>query len=327
MYQHVGLIGKTICNRQPILTMHQRQPRARAVSVEFARVKRAVIEQITIGCAVFGVVRVARDKFINVFKARVVPGVNHHATVRGQCMKRALVCAAAECGALDRFGHRVVGINFNDPAEAVELVRMLVDIESFVELMPAIAGARPHTITCLTRVGFANWLGEMTVNIFFASKICAPWSEAIGAIRVGAQHFNARRVGSCPHQCRSACRTTDRYRRVRGNATCVSGRAHHFPLTSLALNLNDRAADGVLCFPEFFRRPGQHAIWIQQSLVKIFVVHDQQAMIGIVRAERQREKMHAIVMHARLHGLVCGAIGRIWFERWPIGYRIAPCKK
>ena len=74
-------------------------------------------------------------------------------------------------------------------------------------------------------------------------------------------------------------------------------------------------------------RPGQHAIWIQQSLVKIFVVHDQQAMIGIVRAGRQREKMHAIVMHARLHGLVRGGIGRIRFERWPIGYRIAPCKK
>jgi hypothetical protein len=53
------------------------------------------------------------------------------------------------------------------------------------------------------------------------------------------------------------------------------------------------------------------AVGVQQRLVGVLVVHHEQAALA---AGVEREEVHAVVVHAGLHGLVVGAVARVGRE-------------
>ena len=112
------------------LAVHQGQPAHLAVRSKRGDVKGAAVEQIAVRLAVAGSNAPVGDELVDVFHARVVAGVERDAAVVAHRVGRAFVRGAAERGALHRGVVRVVGIDLDDPAEAVRLVRLLVDVEA-----------------------------------------------------------------------------------------------------------------------------------------------------------------------------------------------------
>jgi hypothetical protein len=49
----------------------------------------------------------------------------------------------------------------------------------------------------------------------------------------------------------------------------------------------------------------------EQPVIVVLVIHREQTMRGRRRAVRQRIELHAIVMHARLQGLVCRRVAGV----------------
>ena len=69
------------------------------------------------------------------------PDVDDDAAVAGLLHPRALVLDAAERGALDRRRLGIERVDLDDPAEAVRLVGLDVDVEPRVGRVPEVAGA------------------------------------------------------------------------------------------------------------------------------------------------------------------------------------------
>lgn len=123
-YQHVGLIGKSFVRSEAIFAVGQVQSIAAAVAVELGDVKRAVIEQISIGLGIARVNAIAADEFVEVFETLVVAPVNGDSAIRCQARRRAFMFNATQCGALDRRRSRIERIDLDDPTKAIHFVRL-----------------------------------------------------------------------------------------------------------------------------------------------------------------------------------------------------------
>ena len=108
----------------------QRQPAQRALVVELGDGQDAVVEQVAIGGRVVRRKLLRGDKAVDVLEGLVVTRIDDDAAVRGDDAGRGFVFEAAQRGALDRRRFPIVGVDLDDPAEAVRLVRILLDVEA-----------------------------------------------------------------------------------------------------------------------------------------------------------------------------------------------------
>src|SRR5262245_56919954 len=119
---------------------------------------------------------------------------------------------AAEHGVLHRNGSRVEGIYFHDPAEAVRLVRLLIDVEAILEFAPglpeagnAVTGIALVLIAAETLGPGAAWHAmvrpEIAVEILLGGQVSAPRRLASGAIVERAENGLARRIHRPSSRC------------------------------------------------------------------------------------------------------------------------------
>src|SRR4028118_1836457 len=97
---------------------------------------------------------------------------------------------AARGRALLGRGIRIHGIDFDDPAEAVRLVRLLCEVEALVPLAPGVAIAR-HAITLVIahlRMIVGKLAPEVAVDVLLAGYPSTPGSDAAGTIVEHAEH-------------------------------------------------------------------------------------------------------------------------------------------
>ena len=140
---HVGLTVKSVGRRQRTLTVNQRQPAHLAVGLEARGIERPAVEQVAVRLRSRGIVFAIGDELVDVFHARIVARVEGDAPVVADRMGRALVRRTAERSALDRRGLRIVRIDLDDPAEAVRLVALLVEVEAIEIPAPGFVAAAP----------------------------------------------------------------------------------------------------------------------------------------------------------------------------------------
>ena len=141
------------------------------------------------------------DELVDVFEAGVVAGVADDGAVIGDVDVAGLVLEAAHGGVLDRGGVRVGGVDLHHPAEAVELVGFLGEVEAVVEALPLALGRALRGIKALdVFLGLALDLGLVGVGpvlleVLFAGEEGAPRGDAAGAVVQGAADLLAARVG------------------------------------------------------------------------------------------------------------------------------------
>ena len=143
--QHLGLVGKAVLRRQPVLAVHQRQPFAVPSASKRATYSVPLVQQRAVGGRIGCVVAAVGNVLVEVLVALVVTAVEGDAVVGAHHVGHVLVLEAPHRGALDRHALRVPGIDLDDPAEAVRLVRVRREVEARVGLVPAVAeaGAAP----------------------------------------------------------------------------------------------------------------------------------------------------------------------------------------
>ena len=315
---HFALVGKAVRSRQRPLAVHQRQPAPSAVGVEARDMERAMVEQLAIrlrralaaGGRLHGV---ARDELVDVFEPGVFARIHHRTLVARQRNPRSFMCGAAERGALDGRGVRVHRVDLDDPAEAVEFVRVFARVEAFIVFRPAVKTGLANAPALLVRIGRVAAI-EVEREVLFARQVGAPGRDAAGAVVQRAQHGAAGRVGGGAHQRVAGRRAAHREGRIGGEAARVNRRPHHRPagLAGLAgsgapFHLDHRDTMRGLCLANLLGAPGLEAVAVQQAVVGVFVVHCQQptprAVEGVV--------MNAVVVHAHLHRLVGRAVAAV----------------
>src|SRR5699024_1884116 len=140
------------------------------------------------------------EELVDVLEALVVAHVADDGAVVGDVDLAGLVLEAAQCGVLDRGGLRVGGVEFDDPEEAVRLVRLLGDVEAVVVLLPAavrhvvldgVAGVLAHQIIVVELVDAAAVLVDVPLD----GEHGAARGDAAGAVVEGALDVHAGRVG------------------------------------------------------------------------------------------------------------------------------------
>ena len=130
--------------------VHERQPLAAAVVVELRDVQRAVVERALALRAQLPPGSVA-DELVQVVAVLVVAAVDDDAAL-ALGAGRALVLDAAERGALHGRRGRVERIDLDHPAEVVELVAVLRQVEARLGLVPVVAEADVgHAVARLER--------------------------------------------------------------------------------------------------------------------------------------------------------------------------------
>ena len=296
-----------------------------------------------VGGAVGRVVLGARDELVDVFVALVIAGIDREGVVRTDDAFGVFVLHATECGALDRLALRIEGVDLDHPAEAVRLIAVLIQVETRIGMVPAIAEAiLVDAVTVLERgrhegrviddqAGAVGRTGRGTViavPVLFAGQEGVPGGVAGGAVVVGAQNLCAGAVGGGLHQIVTGGRAADFHRRIRGDATAIDRGAHDAPAVAGLAHFDDRDAHcclrgANLCRGDVFR--GQRGVVMQDAFVGVLIVDTQHA--AIIRqpaAGCEREEVHAINVHAVLLNLLGFGLGAGRVKLGAIRDRVAP---
>ena len=204
----------------------------------------------------------------------------------------------------------IVGINFNNPTKAVGFVGVLRSIKTSIVLVPTVAAAAFFQTPAFFVI--AEFVATIKVidKVFFRGKVSAPRCNATGAIIEGAQDHTACGVGGCFHE-RVACSGATQFGACGGsNASCVFRRVNDLPLSAFVLHFNNGHAMCSLRLANLLGTPIGHAIFEQQTVVHVLVVHGQQtafrAFQGVV--------MNAIVVHSNLGFLLGSGVTGVVFE-------------
>ncbi len=277
------------------MSEHERQPSDAAVGVESRDRQRSFRQEPHIRGAIVGIVSSVGDEAIDIVEAGIVAAIDDDAAILVEDALGAFVAEAAERGVLHRHRMRIERIDLDDPAEAVRLVRLLVDIEAVDELAPGLPQAR-HAVA-LIALGLsaaearrrlaalrAEFAPEIAVEIFLGGEIGAPRRDPSGAIVERAEDVPARRIGARLHPLMTGRRSIDGHRRVGGADAAVVGAVEHGAPPILALRDLD---DGDAMGRHFDRdQLGRHVGKADQVLAGDAGEHDLLVGIFVIDAEK-----------------------------------------
>ena len=147
------------------------------------------------------------------------------------------------------------------------------------------------------------------MEILFPGQDRAPGRPAAGAIVDHAEHFLAGCVSRSLQPIVASHGAANLHLGVQCDAAIVFAAVHGLPRTTFLLDLDDRAAVRFkfdrcgLC-----RRSRRRCLRIGEARehhvrVGVFVVHEQQAVLAVVRAGRQRQVADEVAIVAELLGL------------------------
>jgi hypothetical protein len=227
---------------------------------------------------------------------------------------------------------RIVGIDLDDPAEAIGLVRLLVEVEAVEILAPGIGDDATEPIALGQHlVGMLGAIArEVEVEILLAGQPRPPRRLAAGAVVEHAQHLGAGGIGRRLHPGVARRRAGDAHRRVGIDAASVAAAVDDLPAATLSSDLDHRAAVcghldrglrlvGAQARLAALADAGQHQVG-----VRVLVVDHHQEAVARRVAGRQRMQAEEVVVVAELQRLRGAAqFGRI--IRCGAGqHRIAP---
>src|SRR5690606_14138043 len=142
-------------------------------------------------------------KSIEEFAAFVIAEINDHFAVLGDDKFGIFMLEAAERGALFRRRGGIFGIDFNDIAESVWLVRVLADIKARLHAGPAIPPVLVANAIARHRGGGGVGLiaaRKITVEVFLAGEVGAPRRPAVAAVVERAKRAGAGGIRFRLHQ-------------------------------------------------------------------------------------------------------------------------------
>src|SRR4029453_7613133 len=203
-------------------------------------------------------------------EAGVVTAIDNHAAIHVEHAFGPFVAKPAKCRVL--YGHVfwVEGIDLDDPAEAVRLVRLLVDVEPVLKFAPRLPEPR-YAITLVAfdlraaevlrqLAAYKLRIGpEITVEVLFSGEIGAPRCHAAGAIVERAEDARAGWIGTGLKPVMTRRGAVDRREGgERTDAAVIAAVEHRMPLAVLPRNLDDAdAMRGHLDLNQFRRHVGE----------------------------------------------------------------------
>ena len=228
-------------------------------------------------------------------------------------VSRALVRRTAERGALDWRGLRIVRIDLDDPAEAVRLVALLVEVEA-IEMPPPgfVAAASRNTVPLARRRlrTLRRIADEVVLEVLFRSEHRSPGGGAASAVVERAEHSRARGVRRRLHAWVARCGTRYAHLRVSRDAAVIAAVVDHAPTVALLRDLDDRKAlRRHLDFALLAGQIGQalHSGKAKRSAV-VLVVHAEEPACRRARPARQRHISDEIVVGTELLLLLGAAL-------------------
>ena len=279
----VGLGREPVGRRQRTLTLDEREPLAGAVVVEPRRVEETAVQQRRRRGPVRRVVPVGGHELVEVLEAGVVPHVDHRPTVPRQDHRRALVRVPSERGVLDRGRGRIVGIDLDDPAEPVRLVRLLREVEPVLVEAPGHVPAPPRNAVSSVELPGARVGGlapEVVVDVLLGGEDRAPGRDTAGAVVQCPQDPRAGRIRAGPHERVPRRRSPEHH----GRGACdpaVQGRVpHDAPLAPSAAHDLDHG-EAVRGDLDLAHLPGPLGLPVpggpHQLRARVLVVHAEKA--------------------------------------------------
>ncbi len=268
-----------------------------------------MIEQVPVGRVAAGAHPVAADELVNEFEPRIVTHVDGHTAVCRERAGGAFGAFAAERGALHRRGRGVHRVDLDHPAEAVRFMGVFRQVETLVETVPVhpLAAGQGGVATRGGIGGCDSGLvgPEIAVEVLFAGQVGAPGRDAHRAVGQGAEHLPARGIRRGLQQGVAGRRAADGHRRATVNSPGVARRENLLPAFRLAFDFDHRHAHRMQRLHDLVACGRFGAVAVELALVGVFVV-DHQQRPPTVRSEREEE--HAVVVHARLGGLLLGGV-------------------
>ena len=208
--------------------------------VELGDVEVAAAQELLVGAPVgIGVVLELRHELVDVVEGLIVTHVADDRAVVGDADVATLVLEAAQGGVLDRGRGGVVRIDLHDPAEAMGLVGVLVEVEAVVDHVPLPARLGLDAVTLLL-VGART--GEVLVEVLLARQDGAPRGGAAGAVVQGAEDGHALGVSLGLQELRAGGGAVDGEGGGAGDATVALATLDVAPGLhgSVTLHLDDR---------------------------------------------------------------------------------------
>ena len=323
---------------QGAVVAHQRDPGARAVegavggnvagavdlagggvALEACDVERALAEQLHVVRLVALAVHATGDELVDVVVRLVVAGVDDGVAGAGDVHGAGLVLEAAQRRVLDRGRGRVVGVDLDDPAEAVGLVlvALVVEVEAGVDEVPAArggAGGDAHALLLLD----ARGAHEVLVEVLLAREDGAPRGGAAGAVVQGAEHGHALGVLDGLQQVRARGGAVHGEGGEAGDAPVAAAADDVGPglARAAALEVDDRQAVGGDCGAhdvlgvrgDVLR--GEHDVLVGVLVVvheiaggALLVVDDDVEVVGVV-AELLLLRLAGLVLEVELGGVL-----------------------
>ena len=279
--------------------------------MEFGDRKHALIQQIPIGRAISGIPGPRGDEAIDEIKPLIIAHIDHHAAISVDGVMAAFMLEAAKGRALHRHRIRIIGIEFDNPAEAERLIRFFFDIETINVIWPGIGSLVADAIAAeaFGMRGLRDIATEIEVEVFLSRRHRAPGRITAGAIIQRAEHQSPGGVGLGLQQIMPGGGAGNPHRGRGGDAAieaaflgiapaaifladfhhCKS-MGHDFGLRLFGIDPLARSAAAA--------KPAPH-----QAGIGVFVVDHQKPMIAALAAQRQGQEIEVVIVIAELRGL------------------------
>ena len=311
MDQHIRLGVEAIGRRQRPLALHQIKPFDLAIIMEFGDRKHAFIQQIPIGGAIIGIPGAGGDEAIDEIKPLIIAHIDHHAAISIDGVMAAFMLEAAKGGALHRHRIRIIGIEFDNPAEAEGLIRFFFNIETINMIGPGIGSLAADAVAAeaFRMRRFRNITAEIEVEIFFRRCHRAPGRIATGAIVQRAKHQSPSRIGLGLQQIMAGSGAGNLHWGRGSNAAIEAAFLGIAPTTIVLANFHH----GKPVRHDFgFRLFGTHALAGRTPCPKasphhagvgVFMIDHEQPVITARCPLWEREEIEVIIIVAELRGL------------------------
>ena len=161
---------------------------SRGVAFQGGNIQGALVEDRHVVLHVALLDLLGGHKLVDVLEARVIAGVAHHGAVVRDVNVSGLVLEAAHGRVLHRGGLRVGRVDLDHPAEAVDFVGLLAEVEALVQALPLALGFFLRSIEALQvflglalDLGLAS-VGPVLLEVLLARQERAPRGDSARAV-------------------------------------------------------------------------------------------------------------------------------------------------